>query len=126
MATRRREESDVPEPNRRLTQAREALPSRVNPGECLSRDELAGLVRAYVYEQTGKEVSIDGVHIGKLERGEIRWPRDYHAALRAVLGVETDADLGFRRPGRSPATLPVMSARREAQAQGASPGVGGQ
>src|SRR5690242_20433958 len=100
------EELDVPEPNHRLTQARLAVPSRLNPGESLSRDELAEQVNAYIYQRTGKKTAIDGVYIGKLERGEIRWPRDYRMALRTVLGAESDADLGFRRPVRSPANLP--------------------
>jgi len=38
-----------------------------------------------------------------LEQGRIRWPQDplRRAGFRAVLGVKTDAELGFRRPRRS-------------------------
>lgn len=40
---------------------------------------------------------IDGNYVGKLEKGKIRCPREEHRrlALRRVLGVLTDADLGF-------------------------------
>lgn len=42
-------------------------------------------------------------YIGKLEQGRIHWPQDLirRAGFRAVLGVATDAELGFRRPRRS-------------------------
>ena len=38
-----------------------------------------------------------------MEQGRIRWPQDplRRAGFRAVLGVKTDAELGFRRPRRS-------------------------
>jgi hypothetical protein len=40
---------------------------------------------------------IDGNYVGKLEKGKIRCPREEHRrlALRRVLGVMTDVDLGF-------------------------------
>ncbi len=46
-------------------------------------------------------------YIGTLEQGTIRWPEDpdRRAAFRAVLGVATDAELGFRRPRRSRTTV---------------------
>lgn len=41
-------------------------------------------------------VSFDANHVGKLERGEVRWPTSqYRAALCAVLGAARPADLGF-------------------------------
>ena len=62
----------------------------------MSRQELAEAVNAYLLEYTGREFSIDASHIGRLERGVHRWPcAHYRKALRAVLGAERDADLGF-------------------------------
>ncbi|MGH3940406.1 MAG: XRE family transcriptional regulator, partial [Pseudonocardiaceae bacterium] len=70
----------------------------------LSRQELAELVNAWVFEHTDDHrlVELDANYIGKLEQGAIRWPRDAlrRAGFRAVLGVSTDAELGFRRPRR--------------------------
>ena len=64
----------------------------------MSRQELAEAVNAHVFEHTGRVVCVDGCYIGRLERGKSWWPSpDYRAALRAVLGVATDAELGFRR-----------------------------
>lgn len=96
------------EPNDRLRQARERTESPQTPGEPLSRVELAELVNAWIYDHTTSHrvTEADGNYIGKLERGLIRWPQqDYRAGLRAVLGVRTDAELGFRRPRRSVATV---------------------
>jgi hypothetical protein len=74
----------------------------------MSRAELAEQVNAWVYNNTEPRriAELDGNYIGKLERGAIRWPQeDYRAGLRAVLGSRSDADLGFRRPSRSLATV---------------------
>ncbi|WP_433616954.1 hypothetical protein ACQP2P_16355 [Dactylosporangium sp. CA-139114] len=53
---------------------------------------------------------VDFRWIGKIERGEHRWPaRERRAALRHVLHAYTDADLGLfptRRSPNAPATLP--------------------
>jgi hypothetical protein len=52
---------------------------------------------------------LDANHVGKLERGVIGWPRAHHrAALRAVLGVATDRDLGFVRPVRAGGLVAVV------------------
>ncbi|GAA4690990.1 hypothetical protein [Phytohabitans rumicis] len=62
----------------------------------MSRQELAEAVNAHIYATTGRRVALDGSYIGKLERGLMRWPYEhYRAGLRAVLGVERDADLGL-------------------------------
>lgn len=83
-------------PNDQLRQARELLPSQQAPGECMSRQELAELVNAWVFYHAGERVELDHNYIGKLERGVIRWPRRlYRQAFRAVLHAETDAQLGF-------------------------------
>jgi hypothetical protein len=91
----------VSEPNDYLRQARERLPSQQTPGECLSRQEVAELVNEWLFKTAGSVVELDANYIGKLERGVIRWPhRQYRDALRAVLRVETDAQLGFHRGRR--------------------------
>ncbi|WP_431726942.1 hypothetical protein [Verrucosispora sp. TAA-831] len=62
----------------------------------MSRQELAEFVAAYLFKHTGRTVNIDGRYVGKLERGEHRWPTEpYRTAFRAVLGRDTDAALGF-------------------------------
>ncbi|NYH79905.1 hypothetical protein FHR84_003254 [Actinopolyspora biskrensis] len=64
----------------------------------MTRQELADAVNVQVYRMSGEITTIDDNHIGKWERGDIRWPAArYRAALRALLDVATDADLGFRR-----------------------------
>jgi hypothetical protein len=97
------------EPNDRLRRARERVESPNATGQPLSRQELAELVNAWVYENTTppRVIATDANYIGQLERGRIRWPqdRDRRAGFRAVLGVSTDAELGFRRPRRSRSTV---------------------
>ncbi|WP_281878405.1 hypothetical protein [Nocardia sputorum] len=84
------------EPNRKLSAARTRMRSELT-GHPLSRSELAAAVNAWVYDRTGRVVQLSGNYIGKLERGVFRWPNaEYRAGLRAVLGVATDAELGFR------------------------------
>jgi hypothetical protein len=82
--------------NELLRAARGRVPSRAAPGECLSRAELAEAVNAWLWSTTGQRFELDGHHIAKYERGVVRFPiGPYRAALRAVLGVRTDAELGF-------------------------------
>lgn len=92
------------EPNDLLRRARESVESPSASGDCLSRQELAELVNAWVYEHTKghRIIELDANYLGKLEQGTIRWPQDpdRRAGFRAVLGVTTDAELGFRRPQR--------------------------
>lgn len=88
----------MPEPNELLRTARERVESPSCPGEPMTRQELAEAVNAQVYRATEKLTAVDANHVGKWERGTIRWPAaHYRAALRAVLDVGTDAELGFRR-----------------------------
>jgi hypothetical protein len=107
-----REGDRVREPNDALRAARERTPSRFTPGETMTRAELADAVNAWLWENTGGRFELDDHLIGKWERGIVRYPiRPYRVALRAVLGVGTDAELGFCPPTRRvsvPAgTLPV-------------------
>ena len=89
------------ERNARLRTARERLPSCRVPGEHLSRAELADAVNAWLWEHTDRRFDLDDHLIGKWERGIVRYPiAPYRAALRAVLGVDTDVELGFVRSAR--------------------------
>lgn len=97
--------STVPAPNRLLRAARERTPSRRVPGTHMSREELAEAVALWVAERDGKHrgVAFDANHLGKLERGTVRCPRQlYVNALCAVLGA-TPAELGFTATTTVPA-----------------------
>jgi tetratricopeptide (TPR) repeat protein len=88
----------VVEPNRKLRAAREATPSRVVPGEHMSRTELAEEINSYLWEASNRRrtFSLSEHTLGRYERGEIRWPSAaYREGLRAKLNASTDADLGF-------------------------------
>ncbi|MFD9701351.1 XRE family transcriptional regulator [Lentzea sp. NPDC059081] len=92
----------MPTANDQLRSARERTESPSHPGECLSRQELAELVNAHIWQQHRKTVEIDANYIGKLERGVIRWPDPlYREALRAILGASTDAALGLSNRRRA-------------------------
>ncbi|MBM7086914.1 hypothetical protein [Micromonospora humidisoli] len=93
-------------PNTVLSAARKQLPSPMRPGQCMSRSELADAVNATLDAiYSGRDVTahyVDFRWIGKLERGEHRWPSAARrAALRQVLGATTDADIGLYSPRRS-------------------------
>lgn len=81
----------------------------------MSRAELADAVNAHLWRETGRRYALDDHAVGRWERGRVRWPNaPYRAALRAVLGMPSDAALGFRRPGtRSETTIarPVWTPR---------------
>ena len=87
----------------------------------MSREELADAVNSYLFRETQRVFDMDGNHIGKYELGEYRWPRThYRDALRAVLKVNTNAELGFyprrtikprssdmTQPSTAPTAVPV-------------------
>ncbi|WP_285743667.1 hypothetical protein [Lentzea sp. NBRC 105346] len=65
----------------------------------MSRRELAEAATEWLRITTGKSVALDAHYIAKMERGVVARPSEhYRAALRAVLGVAADADLGFPDP----------------------------
>ncbi|HZN71003.1 MAG TPA: hypothetical protein VFC00_04865 [Micromonosporaceae bacterium] len=106
--------------NDQLRQARELLPSQRTPGECMSRQELAELVNEWVFYHGGERVELDHNYVGKLERGVIRWPRRlYRQAFRAVLHVETDAQLGFYTQRRRSGTVRPVDRQQFLRASGA-------
>ena len=86
--------------NLKLEARREHMPSPHRQGQHMSRTELADEVNRALYvlypndDPTAFEV--DGAWIGKLELGIHRWPTDKRrAALRYVLKVEADAEIGL-------------------------------
>ncbi|MBP2325360.1 hypothetical protein JOF56_005745 [Kibdelosporangium banguiense] len=94
------------EANDHLRRARERMESPTARGEPLTRQELAELVNAWVYENRKRVVELTANYIGKMERGALRWPgTDYRDGLCAVLGVGTYVELGFRRPRRTASTV---------------------
>lgn len=102
-------EEPVSDTNDQLRRARERTESPNSTGQPLSRQELAELVNAWVFEHKNRTVELDVNYVGKLEQGAIRWPRDddRRAGLRAVLGANTDAELGFGVPGAPALCWPV-------------------
>ncbi|MER7457304.1 hypothetical protein [Micromonospora sp. NPDC126480] len=94
-------------PNRLLVRARQRLTSPHRSGQHLSRAELADAVNATLDRlYPGRSLAahyVDHRWVGKLERGEHRWPsHERRTALRQVLGATTDADIGLYSPRRTP------------------------
>lgn len=102
------------QPNDLLRQARLRTPSPQNRTRPMSQKELAEAVTAHVYRTTERNVPLDRHDISRWERGTRRRPiAEYRTALRAVLGVSTDAELGFhKRPPepRKVSAAPVAGA----------------
>ncbi|MBC8991541.1 XRE family transcriptional regulator [Micromonospora chalcea] len=72
----------------------------------MSRSELADAVNIALHQlYPGRDIAahyVDHRWVGKLERGEHRWPSDERrAALRHALGVGTDIDLDLYNPRRT-------------------------
>ncbi|SES29062.1 hypothetical protein SAMN05216188_13093 [Lentzea xinjiangensis] len=82
-----------------LRAARMRLPSEVKPGEVMSAAEVTALVNQYIQEhhpEGGRAHLLGPRDLARLERQAVRWPHAVRReALRAVLRVERDADLGF-------------------------------
>jgi hypothetical protein len=99
----------VSTPNDALRRARESRPSSRLPGCPMSRDELATLVNAWLRRETGEIYALDERAIGKWERGKVKQPSaPYRAALRAVLDVDHDWELGFADPPAASVPLPLI------------------
>jgi hypothetical protein len=88
----------------------------------MSRQELAEAVNAWQWQHEGVRDYLDENDIGSYERGDYRWPREPRRnGLRAVLGVQTDVELGFyrnRRP-RSAPTAGETSGQARSMPEGA-------
>jgi Helix-turn-helix domain len=87
--------------NARFIQARKSVDSIVFPGQPPTRGELAARVRAEL-RRRGSDAEFTTRHVSRLERGEIHWPKDdaVRLALRMVLGVSTDEELGLHNSRR--------------------------
>ncbi|GAA3360316.1 hypothetical protein [Saccharopolyspora gregorii] len=95
-------------PNEALRAARLRVASSRAPGEPMSRSELASAVSAWLWRETGKRHDLDPHLLAKWERGAVRRPTaPYRAALRAVLGAASDADLGFADSAPEPPLPPA-------------------
>lgn len=73
----------------------------------MSRTELAEAVCAWLWKTTKVRYDLDGHYVARMERGVVKWPNPpYRSGLRHVLGVATDAELGFQQTNRG-STVPV-------------------
>lgn len=93
-------------PNVLLSDARQRLASPQRLGQCMSRAELADAVNTALGQlYPARDLTaqyVDFRWIGKLERGEHRWPsEERRAALRLVLNVATDTCLDLYSPRRT-------------------------
>jgi hypothetical protein len=85
-----------PPRNEQLRRARLVRISPTGSGRPMSRQELAELINRELSRLDPRHTVLDATYIGKLERGEIRWPQAaYRAAFRSVLAAPRDRDLGF-------------------------------
>lgn len=82
--------------NEHLRHRRESTPSPSGSGRPMTRRELAEAVNQYLWKTTGKDCHLTVDTLRRYEQGHTGWPGAmYREAFRAVLGVETDAELGF-------------------------------
>ncbi len=93
-------------PNSLLREARLRMASPLHAGQSMSRPELADVVNAALDRlYPGRDLTahyVDFRWIGKLERGETRWPSDERrTAIRHILGAATDTELGLYIPRRT-------------------------
>jgi hypothetical protein len=117
-------------PNEQFAAARNRLVSARWPGRPMSRSEVADAVNAALDllfpGQDVRALYVDFRWIGKLERGEHRWPAlERRSALRHVLHTRTDGELGLFPTRRSPDTpaLVLHLGRSTASPQEAEPGI---
>ncbi len=102
-------------PNTALLTCRRSTPSPRRAGQALSRGEFADAVNEALHAlypaATASALAVDARWVGKLERGEHRWPcAERRAALRRATGVVTDAAIGLYSP-RLPAGGTVRADR---------------
>ncbi len=96
-----------------LWEARQRTASPACAEDCLTRQELAELVNAWVWDHHHEVMDASANYVGKLERGVIRWPgKLYREAFRAILGVPTDAALGFVNGRRAAVKLDDVNRRQ--------------
>ncbi|SDK22877.1 hypothetical protein SAMN04487820_105340 [Actinopolyspora mzabensis] len=77
----------------------------------MSRAELAEQANRWLAANTGSSGALDAHALARYERGAVARPnRDYRAALRTILGVTEDSELGFDRAS-TPAARSTPSGR---------------
>lgn len=92
--------------NTLLLGARLRRKSEKTPGACMTRDELAEAVNAYIHARDPRMNPLNFRSIAYYEQGRTRWPGELiREAMRAVLEVGSDAELGFRQRRRSAVML---------------------
>lgn len=97
---------DLP-PNKKLRAARERLLSPSGSGRPMSTQEVAEAVNFWLWDTYRQQENLTYRDVAALERGDVRWPGERRRkAFRAVLGVSSDAELGFYI-NRLPRTAPV-------------------
>lgn len=107
-------DGDGPEPNTLLRDARLRHESPSGSARPMSRQELAEAVNTYLWEEHRRRVALDDTYVGKLERGRHRWPQAlYREAFRAVLGVNSDKEIGFHIVRSSPTALSAPAPRSQ-------------
>jgi hypothetical protein len=88
--------ADADESNELLARARSGRLSPSGSGYVMSRQELAEAINEYLWTTYRVTNAVDATYVGHLEQGRYRWPgRRRREAFRRVLGVATDAELGF-------------------------------
>jgi hypothetical protein len=93
--------------NELFIRARRLLPSPTESSQVLTRAQLANAVNSAldISSLGGVDATryVDAGWISRIERGQLRWPTsERRSALRLVLGVENDAEIGLDqhpRPG---------------------------
>jgi hypothetical protein len=111
--------------NDQLRAARQRTASLTYPDECLSRQELAELANAWIWEHRNKKVELTANYVGKLEQGVIRWPgKLYREALRSIFGVSKDSALGFVNARSRRSVVKLDNVKRRQLVETAALGVG--
>ena len=84
--------------------------AEVRAARRLTEGQVADMVADWISHHAHQRPAIDADHVSRIERGQITWPgRLYRQAFRAVLGVDSDAELGFysRRSRRDEVPVPL-------------------
>ena len=88
----------MPDPNVLVRTARERTPSRIAPGEWMSRAELAEAINTFLWKSTGRRYELSGHHVAKWERGAVRCPVAHgHAARLATEALDIAHRYGSER-----------------------------
>ncbi|UQU67431.1 hypothetical protein COUCH_14660 [Couchioplanes caeruleus] len=112
--------------NTLMFDARRRIPSPSLPGDCMTHTELADAVniamrRLYPDRAEIARFDVNQGWISAMERGDCRWTTDIRrAALRHVLNVVTDADIGLY-PQELPLDRDLLRSKADGSADAAKP-----